>query len=103
MRKLLQTSRYWQQIRPRIVATAGLLALALMQVSIASHQFEHLADDLAEACLACAQYERLDDAIIASSVELPVSIEFATPTFESIVLANIKPASFIAIRAPPLA
>ena len=39
----------------------ALLSLALLQFSLASHQYDHAADHLAESCDVCVQLERLDD------------------------------------------
>ena len=47
---------------------SALLVLAFLQVSIASHQFEHVADDANKFCRICAQHERLDDDILDSEV-----------------------------------
>lgn len=37
-----------------------LFALAWFQLAYASHQFEHVAGDVAGACVVCTQLERLD-------------------------------------------
>ena len=103
MRQALQFSRYWQTLRPRIVATAGLLALALMQVSIASHQFEHLAGDITDVCLACAQFERLDDVVVESASDPLPAVSHAAPRAEFPEPAEFRQSSLYAIRAPPLA
>ena len=103
MKERLQKSSQRQQFRPRFVAIFGLFAFALMQVSFASHQFEHLAGDVADACLACAQYDRLDDAAIAESVELRVIRVFLPSLIETSDPADLQPVVLFSIRAPPYA
>ena len=51
----------------------ALLSLALLQFSLASHQFDHPAGDLAESCDICVQLERFDD----------VLTDHASPTVET--------------------
>ena len=48
--------------RARAAAWLTLLSLALVQLSLASHQHDHSIGDIAESCHACAQLERFDDA-----------------------------------------
>tara|TARA_R110002049_G_scaffold65710_4_gene172274 strand:- start:11306 stop:11620 length:315 start_codon:yes stop_codon:yes gene_type:complete len=48
------------------IACGALLVLAFLQVSIASHQFEHVAEDAYKYCRVCAQHDRLDDDILDS-------------------------------------
>lgn len=52
--------------RHRATAVLGLVALALLQVSMAVHQFEHVADHGLTVCHACSVYNQLDDVPIAS-------------------------------------
>lgn len=47
---------------------SALLVLAFLQVSIASHQFEHVADDAYKFCRVCAQHDRLDDDVLDSEI-----------------------------------
>jgi hypothetical protein len=48
------------------VGCGALLVLAFLQVSLASHQFEHVGDDAYKFCRVCVQNERLDDDILVS-------------------------------------
>ena len=47
--------------RLRAAAWLTLLSLALVQLSLATHQFDHAATDLADHCEVCVQLDRLDD------------------------------------------
>ena len=59
--------------RLRASAWLTLLSLALVQLSLASHQFDHAATDLVDHCEVCVQLERLDDA--ASGHVVPATLE----------------------------
>jgi hypothetical protein len=64
--------------RLRASAWLTLLSLALVQLSLASHQFDHHAADLVEKCEICVQLERLDDAAsghMAPDIAIPVASE----------------------------
>ena len=65
--------------RPRGAYWVALVALAWLQVSLASHQFDHAAGDFAESCHACVQLDRLDDVVadthVAAQLLLPVDID----------------------------
>lgn len=50
-----------------------LFALAWVQLSYASHQFEHVAGDLSGACVVCVQLERLDSAAFHEPAEIPLA------------------------------
>ena len=54
--------------RLRAAAWLSLLSLALVQLSLASHQFDHHATNLGENCEICVQLERLDDATSGHAV-----------------------------------
>lgn len=88
-------------------AILGLVALALLHISVSAHQFEHSADHDAErhagVCEACAAYSQLEDtaAPCASSQDISISPypSDATPR------ADHGDAPIIAVyhcRAPPL-
>ena len=60
------------------VSWVALLALAWMQVAIASHQSEHALGSLAESCHVCVQLERLDDGLtIQSAPIVETNVRFA--------------------------
>lgn len=83
------------------VLYAVLIALAWLQLSWASHQFEHVAGDLSDVCTVCSQLERLDHAIAAGdSIATVPAIRSPAPEF----LAGIRFAEFTVhylSRAPP--
>ena len=87
----------------RAPAFAGLVVLALLHVSAASHEFTHDVDHAVSVCEACSAYSQLEDAgvPVAQSVEAAASpyVTCATPVADEIR------ASFTArycSRAPPL-
>ena len=47
--------------RMRRASWLALLALAWLQVSLASHQLEHEVTSVSDSCHVCVQFERLDD------------------------------------------
>lgn len=61
--------------RSRAAAILGLVALALLQVSFAAHQFEHSAEHGLNICHACTAYSQLEDAPSAGGT--PFEIEIA--------------------------
>ena len=48
----------------------ALLSVALLQLSIAVHQFEHVAGYVEDSCQVCIQLDRFDDAVTADTVPL---------------------------------
>ena len=66
--------------RVRASAWLTLLSLALVQLSLASHQFDHAATELVDHCEVCVQLERLDDA--ASGHVLPSLAVLPAPELE---------------------
>lgn len=88
--------------RERLLNAIGLLALLCMQISIASHQFEHTSDDIAKTCRICVQQDRADDALPGQIIEI-VAIGFCDPdtVFEPKEI-GIECLSSYSARAPPL-
>lgn len=56
--------------RLRRAAWLGLVSLAWLQLTLASHQFDHVAY-LADTCHVCVQLDRIDDAAVDQSEPLP--------------------------------
>lgn len=86
----------------RTTAVLGLLALALLQVSMAVHQFEHVADHGLTVCHACSVYNQLDD-VPAKNV-LPAVVLAATGSAVDTdvgTLASTPLVSNYRSRAPP--
>ena len=79
-----------------------LLALAWIQFSYASHQFEHGAGELADSCTVCTQLERLDhvvpDSAVAAAVPTAANDSAGFQTRSPLVAAY---ANYLS-RAPPL-
>lgn len=87
--------------RSRRFAVLGVLALALFQVSAATHQFEHVADDVSKVCRICLQQERLDETLpvpAASGELLQAELPDAT---EPLYGRHTAPTPGFRSRAPP--
>lgn len=89
------------QFNRRSTAVVGLLALVLLQVSLAAHQFDHSVSEASEACALCVQLDRSGDAPTAS-VE---ALDFATDGAPAVSLptwtVEIAPTFSLHIRGPP--
>ena len=87
----------------RATAFLGLLALALLQISVAAHQFEHSADHSFNVCDVCTAYSQLDDAPLADTAitEFPIALHGAIETFSDSPTATLFVAAYRS-RAPPL-
>jgi hypothetical protein len=59
---------------PRTKATVvfAVLLLAVLQLTTATHRFDHTASDLGEVCSFCLALDRLDDVVTADNVEFLV-------------------------------
>ena len=90
------------KFRRRAPALFGIFALALLQVSFASHQFQHVADHGFGVCHSCTAYNQVDDAPIPDtpptklSAELNVAIEPKTYSFTAAPVSRAYQP-----RAPP--
>ena len=86
----------------RLALWLALLPVAWLQVSSASHQFDHVAGDIADSCHVCVQLDRLDDAVaeqpVAAMGPAPVDAERLTTPF-SVVDRRIR--TGLDVRAPP--
>ena len=80
----------------------ALLALAWLQVSLASHQFDHVAGDFADSCHVCVQFDRFDDTVAeppAAATVLPVGLAEQQETLPE--LADHQSVAGFDARAPP--
>jgi hypothetical protein len=89
--------------RLRRVSWLALLSLAWLQVSLASHQFDHVAEYSADTCHVCVQLDRLDDL----AVDQPDSqlIAFGRYVERRHLPAAVVDAAFVRYfetRAPPV-
>jgi hypothetical protein len=97
-----QKTRTSQTLRANPVVVLALLLLAALQFTIATHQFDHTANDLGDVCSFCLQLDRMDDISTADNADIAVSrarsgdLEFAVP------LTDVKRQVFSQPRAPPL-
>ena len=85
----------------RFAAIFGLFALLCFQVSAASHQFEHVADEPQQACRVCVQQDRDADSL-ATPVVPAADILSGAHLNESIRTASADAAATIpCARGPP--
>lgn len=89
--------------RSRATAILGLVALVLLQISVAAHQFEHDADHSFNVCDVCTAYSQLDDAPLSSAYafEFPIAHNVAINTPAGSPAATPFVAAYQS-RAPPL-
>ena len=81
----------------------ALVSLAWLQLTLASHQFDHVAEYFADTCHVCAQLDRTDDLVVDTQfVPAPDQARRSEPA--PIVRAEFKPDSARPFhpRAPPL-
>ncbi len=50
----------------------ALMPIAWLQLSLAVHQFDHVAEYVDESCHVCAQIDRVDDVTADSSIATPL-------------------------------
>lgn len=79
-----------------------LLALAWLQFSYASHQFEHAAGDVADSCAVCSHFERLEHSV-APTADAPQFPE-VRPAFlpRPVRSADSRFETHYFSRAPPI-
>jgi len=89
--------------RSRATAVLGLVALALLQISVAAHQFEHSADHGFKTCDVCTAYSQLDDAPLsgATAAVFPVERSASIDSITESPAATLFVAAYRS-RAPPL-
>ena len=63
--------KLFNPVRLRRATWLSLVALAVLQFALASHQFDHVAGYGVETCQACVQLDRLDDGLV-ESLPLPI-------------------------------
>lgn len=91
-----------QTVRPKATVVFAVLLLAALQLTTATHRFDHTVNDLGEVCSFCLNLDRLDDLVTADTAGFMVPS--ATSDYAELTL------SFIAVtrqtysqpRAPPL-
>jgi len=88
--------------RPSPGVALAVLLLAVLQLSSATHQFDHQLNELNDVCAVCLELERLDDASTAASVEIVFSApQFTVPEFTP-TFTVVRKYSISQPRAPPL-
>ena len=85
----------------RRAASIALLPIALLQLTIAVHQFDHVADYVDGPCDVCVQLDRIDLAVDQSADRAPLlSIDLAAPA-PTAVAAHRDAVRHFDSRAPP--
>jgi hypothetical protein len=85
----------------RACALSALLGLALLQLSLASHQFQHQGNDLLEVCGICMQLDRMDDSLAPAGPVLLAATTASPWAVEWLQRAPSAPANYYQSRAPP--
>ena len=80
----------------------ALVSLAWLQLTLTSHQFDHVAEYFADSCHVCVQLDRTDD-LTADLQVVPASSPFADAGPSATVTASPGPAivTGYSSRAPP--
>ena len=95
-------TRTSQTLRTKPIVVFALLLLAALQLTNATHQFDHAASELGDVCSFCLQLDRLDDTSAAENAAVaPSNVAFAYDEFTQplIVVSRLV---FSQPRAPPL-
>ena len=88
--------------RQRTPALFGFLALALFQISVASHQFEHLADHGFAVCDICTTSNQFDDAPVPDALPISIPVELHVASITKARRFAVAPTSTAYLsRAPP--
>ncbi len=84
-------------------AVVGLVALAMLHIAAATHQFEHVDDHGVSVCEACSAYSQLEDTVIpgSPSVETAVEPQLLVATATTNARLETSVATYRS-RAPPL-
>lgn len=95
----IATLKNWR----RAPAIVGLVALALLHISAAAHQFQHSVDHDFGVCQACSAGSQLDDTLVTSVASFetpaPADIAVAAPTTQA---PRKTAVAAYRTRAPPL-
>lgn len=79
----------------------SLVALAWLQLTMANHQFDHVADYFSDSCHVCAQLDRVDEVVNDHAAEtLAFDVSAISPVIAPGVIPQILDHQFDA-RAPP--
>ena len=52
----------------------ALMCVALLQLTVAAHQFEHVAGWVGDSCHVCIQLDRIDDAVTSDAAPSPAPV-----------------------------
>ena len=97
-----QEIRRTQALRAKPVVVFAMLLLAALQLTSATHQFDHTASELGDVCSFCLQLDRLDDISAAESAEVVVSSAHSAALEFTSLHTHVKRQIFSQPRAPPL-
>ena len=88
--------------RLRRATWLSLVALAVLQFALASHQFDHVAGYGMDSCQVCVQLDRLDDGV-ADSLPLPIDLYDASESYGLVPASRFDclHARLFDSRAPP--
>jgi hypothetical protein len=71
-----EKTRTSQALRKKSAVIFAVLLLVALQITSATHQFDHTVNELGDICSLCLQLDRLDDMGVAdNSTALPSSVD----------------------------
>ena len=88
--------------RPRGALRFALLSVALLQLSIAVHKFEHVVEYVDDSCQLCVQLDRLGDAVADYSMPTAIQAIPGIPSWQEPTSTVVRASIFgFHSRAPP--
>ena len=91
-----------RQTSQRVRALVGVFVIVLTQVSVASHQFEHLPNDITQSCQICIQQDKSDDALVFLDAAAIIAVAVLPISTTTNGLSFVEAITFHRSRAPPL-
>ena len=86
----------------RCAAWLPLLTVAWLQLTLASHHFDHVAEYFSDSCHVCVQLDRIDDTSVDNSgLETATFLPAAVPVAGTQGVLNRTPTRQFDSRAPP--
>ena len=100
---MLKNNDKWSIRNPVRGATwLALVSLAWLQLTLASHQFDHVAEYFADTCHVCVQLDRTDDVAVGQTAQVATTSDAAAPEGH-LPTAAVRPKTprHFDSRAPP--
>lgn len=94
--------RILQTLRANAVVVFAALLLASLQLTAATHQFDHTENDIGDICSFCLQLDRLDDISATNHAEADGQTAFQGYAAHPLSHTEVRRPVFSQPRAPPL-